>query len=114
MSHSLHGGVFPTGLATGIGSLPFTDARDAAKLVLRTHPDLPAIPQLARAHEGVVAQWANALPEVTIAPDGSLIIDEDRVGEPLDVSFTPESPAGLLGFLDVARPEPKPNLRVQA
>ena len=114
MSHSLHGGVFPTGLATGIGSLPFTDARDAAALVLRTHPDLPAIPQLALPREGVVAQWADALPEVTIAPDGSLIIDEDRVGEPLDVSFTPESHAGLLGFLDVARLEPKPILRVKA
>lgn len=114
MVHSLHGGVFPTGLATGIGSLPYTDARAAAALVLRTHPDLPAVPQLALAREGVVAQWADALPEVTIAPDGSLIVDADRVGGPLDARFTSESHAGLLGFLDVARLAPEPLRRVKA
>ena len=114
MSHGLHGGVFPTGLATGIGSLPFTDARAAAELVLRAHPILPAIPQLATPREGVVAQWADALPEITIAPDGSLILDPQRVGEPIDVSFTAESHAGLLGFLDVARVAPVPVTRVKA
>ena len=114
MSPSLHGGVFPTGLATGIGSLPFTDARDAAELVLRTHPDLPAIPQLAVPREGVVAQWADALPEVTIAPDGSLIVDQDRVGEELDVTFTQESHAGILGFLDAAALASTPIQRVKA
>lgn len=114
MVHSLHGGVFPTGLATGIGSLPYTDARAAAALVLRTHPNLPAIPQLALPREGVVAQWADALPEVTIAPDGSLIVDASRVGDPVDASFTSESHAGLLGFLDAARLSPEPLLRVKA
>ena len=67
-----HGGVFPPGLATGIGSLPFADAAEAAELVLRVHPDLPSVPQLASPREGVVAQWAGALPEITVAPDGSL------------------------------------------
>lgn len=114
MSHSLHGGVFPTGLATGIGSLPFTDAAAAAEMVLRVHPELPAIPQLAVPAEGVVAQWANALPEVTIAPDGSLIVDPDRVGEPIDVRFTTESHAGILGFLDAATLAREPITRVKA
>ncbi len=114
MAPSLHGGVFPTGLATGIGSLPFADARDAAALVLRTQPDLPAIPQLASPREGVVAQWAVALPEVTIAPDGSLIVDLARVGEPIVAEFTEESHAGLLGFLDVAATTETPLQRVKA
>ncbi len=114
MSHSLHGGVFPSGLATGIGSLPFTDARAAAELVLSVHPVLPSVPQLAVPREGVVAQWAGALPEVTIAPDGSLIVDPDRVGDPIDVSFTAAAHTGLLAFLDVARLAPQPVTRVKA
>ena len=60
-----HGGVFPPGLATGIGSLPFRDAAEAAELVLRVHPDLPCVPQLGVPREGVVAQWAGVLPEIT-------------------------------------------------
>ena len=34
------------GLATGIGSLPHTDARAAAEAVLRCLPELSAVPQL--------------------------------------------------------------------
>ena len=101
-------------MATGIGSVPFTDAREAAELVLHVHPDLPAIPQLAVPREGVVAQWADALPEVTVAPDGSLVVDVDRVGEPLDVSFTSTAHAGILGFLDAATVADHPIQRVKA
>ena len=114
MSLSLHGGVFPTGLATGIGSLPFSEAEPAAELVLRVLPEFPAVPQLATPREGVVAQWAGALPEVTVAADGSITVDPDRVGEPLDTRFTRESHAGLLGFLDAAAVYPEPILRVKA
>ena len=114
MAPSLHGGVFPTGLATGIGSLPLVDARDAAALVLRALPDLPAIPQLASPREGVIAQWADALPEVSIAPDGSLVVDPSRVGEPIDAQFSVESHAGLLGFLEVAALAGEPLQRVKA
>ncbi len=67
MSASRHGGVLPMGLATGIGSLPCHDPAAAAEFVLRVHPDLPAVPQLAVPTEGVVSQWAGALPEVTVA-----------------------------------------------
>ena len=114
MAPSLHGGVFPTGLATGIGSLPLADARDAAALVLRALPDLPAIPQLASPREGVVAQWADALPEVSVAPDGTLLIDASRVGDPIVAEFTAESHAGLLGFLDAAALAAEPLQRVKA
>jgi hypothetical protein len=108
-----HGGVFPTGLATGIGSLPFADPIAAAELVLQVHPDLPAIPQLATPREGVVAQWAGALPEITVAPDGSLVVDAARIGEPVDARFTAGAHAGLLGFLDVAAAREAPITRVK-
>jgi hypothetical protein len=78
MSASLHGGVFPVGLATGIGSLPLTDPTAAAELVLRRLPDLPAVPQLALPAEGVVTQWADALPEVTVTETGSIVVDPER------------------------------------
>ncbi|MGZ6897185.1 MAG: hypothetical protein ACXVJZ_07090 [Acidimicrobiia bacterium] len=114
MSASLHGGVFPTGLATGIGSLPLADATAAAELVLRVHPDLPAIPQLADPREGVAAQWAGALPEATVQADGSLVIDPDRIGDEITAEFTNESHAGLLGFLDVAARRTEVVTRVKA
>jgi len=114
MSVNPHGGVFPPGLATGIGSLPFADASEAADLVLRVHPDLPAMPQLSSPREGVVAQWAVALPEITIAPDGALALDPARIGEPVDATFTSESHAGLLGFLDAAAAHETTITRVKA
>ena len=97
-----HGGVFPPGLATGIGSLPFTDAAEAAALVLAGAPR-PAggAPAPRSPREGVVAQWAGALPEVTVAPDGSLVIDDAlRRRTRRRRSFTDEAHAGLLAFLD--------------
>jgi hypothetical protein len=109
-----HGGVFPPGLATGIGSLPFADASEAAELVLRVHPDLPAAPQLSSPREGVIAQWAVALPEITVAPDGTLVLDPARIGEPVDATFTTDAHAGLLGFLDAAGAHETAITRVKA
>lgn len=114
MSASLHGGVFPVGLATGIGSLPLTDPTAAAELVLRRLPDLPAVPQLALPAEGVVAQWADALPEVTVTDAGSIVVDPRRSGEAIVAEFTERSHSGLLGFLDVAARLPEPLARVKA
>jgi len=114
MSANPHGGVFPTGLATGIGSLPLTDPVAAAALVLRVLPDLPAVPQLATPREGVVAQWAGALPEITVAPDGALVLDPTVDDGPLDTTFTPEAHAGLLGFLDTAAAHADTVTRVKA
>jgi len=106
--------VFPPGLATGIGSLPFTDAVAAADLVLRVHPRLPAVPQLATPREGVIAQWAGALGEVTVRPDGSLEVDRPHGREEIVASFDEVSHTGLLRFLDVAAAAPTAITRVKA
>ena len=104
MLTSPHAGALAPGLATGIGSLPHRDARDAAALTLRVHPTLPAIPQLPELNprEGLIAQWAGALPEVAVARDGSLRVDRERVGEPIVPEFSAATHAGLFAFLDVA------------
>src|SRR3954466_556543 len=56
------------GVATAIGSLPHTDAVQAAELVLGAHPELPCAPQLpARSpREGMLAAWLCALPEILV------------------------------------------------
>jgi hypothetical protein len=93
------------GTATSIGSLPHTDARAAAAFVLRTHPDLPAAPQLPNRSplEGMLAQWLRALPEVHVEPDGSLRrIDVADLDAPLDTTFDSLAHGGLVGFLEVS------------
>jgi methionine synthase II (cobalamin-independent) len=90
-------------LATAIGSLPHTDPYEAAELVLRAHPRFPAAPQLPvrTPLEGMVAQWARALPEVTVHDDGSITV-EGSTREPPVAAFDDVAHAGLLAFLDVA------------
>src|SRR5438105_15103474 len=102
------------GLATGIGSLPHTDPRAAAELVLRCLPDLPAAPQLPGRdpREGMIAQWAAALPEVSIAPDGAVVLGERDDREPR-CGFQPDAHAGLLAFLDAAGEAERPPARVK-
>lgn len=102
------------GSATGIGSLPCVDPDRAADLVLRVHHDLPAIPQLATPAEGVVAQWASALPEVTVTPRGTLVLDPAAVDADIAPTFDTTHHAGLLGFLDAAAVWPEPVTRVKA
>src|SRR4030081_3248895 len=103
-------------LATAIGSLPHTDPHDAAQLVLHAHPRFPAAPQLpARTPlEGIVAQWARALPEVTVRPDGSISVDGVGNTPPVAV-FDDEAHAGLLAFLAAAGNgvAPPPRVKVQ-
>ena len=72
------------GIATGIGSLPHTDPAEAASLVLRRLPELPAVPQLPARdpREGMIAQWVGALPEVRVERDGSIVIDGSSDLEP--------------------------------
>jgi len=52
------------GLATGIGSLPLTDAQIAVDLILRYVPLAPFWPQLPKCnvHEGMLAQFSENLP----------------------------------------------------
>jgi hypothetical protein len=107
--------VLGSGIATGIGSLPHTDPVQAAEVVLRSLPDLPAAPQLPGRdpREGMLAQWLGALPEVTVAPDGSFAVDGTSNIAP-ECAFTQASHAGLLAFLDVAAAREKPPARVKA
>jgi hypothetical protein len=103
MAAAPHAPPLAPALATSIGSLPHTDPRAAAELVLRTHPRFPAAPQLPLCTplEGIVAQWARALPEVTVAHDGSITVEGVAVAPPVP-AFDDGAHAGLLAFLDLA------------
>jgi hypothetical protein len=98
-------------MATAIGSLPHRDARAAASLVLRCLPDVPAAPQLPHRtpFEGVVAQWASAVPGVQVSDEGTITIVGalDPVA-PLQPTFTERDHSGLLTFLEVAASQPRP------
>ena len=76
MTSTLRAPVLVPGLATGIGSLPHTDARDAAEVVLRCLPDFPAAPQLPARdpREGCSRNGSARLPEVEVAADGSFAL----------------------------------------
>ena len=110
------GGDICAGMATGIGSLPHRDAHAAAALTLRCLPELPAMPQLPcrSKREGIVAQWAGAVPGVVVHDDGAieLTANVDPHG-PLHPSFDTTTHAGLLTFLDVAAQQPRPPRRVK-
>jgi hypothetical protein len=95
------------GLATGIGSLPYVDPHVAASATIRLHPRLPAAPQLPNPREGVIAQWATALPEVSVARDGTLSIDLARAADPIVAAFDQVAHAGLLAFVDAAAGDPE-------
>jgi methionine synthase II (cobalamin-independent) len=68
----------PRGLATSIGSLPHTDPRAAAELVLEIQPRLPAAPSLPNRSgvERMLAQAAWGIPGVDVQSDGSLRVDD--------------------------------------
>ncbi|MGZ6974698.1 MAG: hypothetical protein ACXVJW_08975 [Acidimicrobiia bacterium] len=112
---SPHAGALSPGLATGIGSLPHRDAHDAAALTLRVHPRLPAVPQLPELspREGLIAQWAGALPEVTVARDGTLIVDRECSTEPPRPAFSASTHAGLFAFLEASASLSVPRMKVQ-
>src|SRR3954451_15875942 len=114
MTSTLRAPVLVPGLATGIGRLPHTDARDAAEVVLGCLPEFPAAPQLpARdAREGMLAQWLGALPEVEVAPDGSITI-LGRSDLAPECVFDEFAHAGLLAFLDAASALERAPVRVK-
>jgi hypothetical protein len=105
------------GTATAIGSLPHRNAHAAASLVLRCVPDLPAAPQLPRRTplEGAIAQWASAVPGVSVHSDGTIAIGEHGVDPtaPIAPTFTPEAHGALLTFLEVAAAQSPPLRRVK-
>ena len=110
------GATITPGMATAIGSLPHHDAHAAAALVLRCLPELPSAPELPRRTplEGVVAQWAGAVPGCSVRPDGKieLAADVDLLA-PLQPRFAEQTHTGLLTFLQVAAAQPRPPRRVK-
>lgn len=68
------------GLATGIGSLPFTDADEAVDLVLKYLPQIPFWPQLPKRdiREGMLAQFSENLPCLKVTPDGLFFDGRDK------------------------------------
>ncbi len=103
MTPTVRAQVLVPGIATGIGSLPHTDPRAAAALVLECLPELPSVPQLPARdpREGMIAQWVAALPEVEVDADGTLTLLGASDAEP-ECVVTPAAHSGLVGFLDLA------------
>ena len=75
----------PSGIATGIGSLPHRDATAAAKFALTTL-ELPAIPTLPKRSpaEGMIPQALVGLAGITVGQYGSIAFDA--------ASFDPDAP----------------------
>jgi hypothetical protein len=96
----------PSGVATGIGSLPHTDAAEAAAFVLERLPDLPVVPTLPRrsAAERMLAHATVGLRGVSSSDDGDIAVDADRLDPAADVRVDLEHDAfgGLRAFLDAA------------
>jgi hypothetical protein len=115
MSPTLRAPGLVPGVATGIGSLPHDDPVRAAEVALRCLPDLPAVPQLPGRdpREGMLAQWLFALPEVDIAPDGSLALHGHSDAAP-ECVFDERAHSGLLAFLDVASNAERVPVRIKA
>jgi hypothetical protein len=117
MGEPLLGGPISAGTATAIGSLPHHDAHAAAALTLRCLPELPAVPQLPMRsrREGVIAQWAAAVPGVVVHDDGGIELTAalDPLGR-LKTLFDDTAHAGLLTFLEVAARQPRPPKQIKA
>jgi methionine synthase II (cobalamin-independent) len=71
------------GLATGIGSLPLTDAQIAVDLILRFVPALPFWPQLPKNNlrEGMLAQFSENLPGLKFDAGDLHFIAQDKEKE---------------------------------
>jgi methionine synthase II (cobalamin-independent) len=94
------------GVATGVGSLPHRDAAAAAEFVLRTCPDLPAIPSLPRRSpaEDMIAQAVVGIRGVTAGQYGSLSVDVAQVdpAAPVVTDLDHDAFGGLRAFLAAA------------
>ena len=90
--------------ATSVGSLPHADPVEAAELVLRLHPELPAAPQLPNRSRGelMLAQAVDGIAGVAVSPDGSLAVEADAL-DFADVTFGDECWEGLLTFVERTR-----------
>ncbi|MDD5595473.1 MAG: methionine synthase [Candidatus Omnitrophica bacterium] len=87
------------GLATGIGSLPYTDAEAALDLIFQCLPEIPFWPQLPKlnAKEGMVFQFTQNFPESS--EEGLEIFYEKIINKDLDYfQISPDYAQGLYAF----------------
>jgi hypothetical protein len=105
-------GVLRPGAVTSVGSLPHLDVDEAAALVVREHPFLPAAPQLPNRSplEGMIAQAARDIAGVTVGADGTLLVDTAALEPeaPIKPTFDGASHAGLLAFLSLVAGRTEP------
>ena len=97
--------VLVSGMPTGVGSLPYTDAATAATIELQLHPELPAAPQLPRrdVRETMLAQVVAGISGIDVLDNGALKIDRRRLGVPTaDQPLDAAAWAGVIAFLDAA------------
>ncbi len=96
----------PSGVATGIGSLPHTDAEAAAAFVLERLPQLPSVPSLPQRSpaERILAHALVGVRGVAIDDDGEIAVDVDRLDPQADVpvDLDHEAFGGLRAFLRAA------------
>ena len=92
------------GASSAIGSLPYLDAEEAARVVLRAAPKLPAAPELIR-----LSPAASLLGSVAAGLQATRPIDPET---PLDVGPDPARDAGLLALTALADDD-LPAIKVQ-
>jgi methionine synthase II (cobalamin-independent) len=95
----------PGGTTTGIGSLPFRDACDAASFALSvmTLPAMPALPKRSPA-EGIIAQGLTGVQGFTVGQYGSIAADVDRLDPeaPVQTDLGHHAFTGFRAFLVAA------------
>ena len=99
-----------TGLATGIGSLPYKDADEAVDLIFRSCPQIPFWPQLPKKdlREGMVIQFMENLPciqlDALVYTRGEKKLEEcykNIINNNKDYfKITPDYAVGLYAFKD--------------
>jgi len=77
------------GLATGLGSLPHKDAESALDLIFECTPHIPFWPQLPRRdpREGMVNQFSENFPFLSLAPDGLHFLSLEDQDKELEVFY---------------------------
>ena len=95
------------GVATGIGSLPHRDAREAAEFAFFATPELPCIPSLPRRSpaEAMIAQAVVGIRGISIGQYGSLMVNVERIDPLAEVKTDLDHDAyvGLRTFLEFAQ-----------
>jgi methionine synthase II (cobalamin-independent) len=96
----------PSGIATGIGSLPHRDAAEAAAFSLSAL-ELPAIPTLPKRSpaEGMIVQAMVGIRGITVGQYGAIAVDTHRIDPMADVrtDLNHDAFGGFRAFLNAAK-----------